>query len=318
MGPSRADEDRNWGASKKFVPTQPPERRGGAPDREREPAYDGPSRADGDRNWGASKAFVPSAPEERGASRFAPPRSGGFGGERREEVEGDRWARREAPDEPSERPRLQLKQRSADAPLAAPAAEAKPSIFGGATPVAVRELTADAEPVRAPPARPSGPDEGRWERRAAPPADAAPARPSERPKLQLAPRAATAPPPADAAAAPTSLAERGGKAASVFGDARPRELKLAEEGRDWRVEDAKVAARSGGAREETPAEAALRAELALSQAAAAAEGASDEAKAAAVALELRLAAMVLAEDDKRRFATTGKGPEGGWRKEVRT
>ena len=65
QGPSRADEDRDWGASKKFVPTAPSERRSAPPERERDgPAYDGPSRADGDRAWGASKKFTPSAAAE--------------------------------------------------------------------------------------------------------------------------------------------------------------------------------------------------------------------------------------------------------------
>lgn len=331
MGPSRADEDRDWGASKKFVPTAPSERRAGGMDRgmerggerEREPALDGPSRADGDRDWGASKKFVPSAPEERGG-RYEPAaggfggerraggfggREGGFGGERREE--GDRWGRREAAEAPAERPRLQLKQRSADEPPAAAAPEAKPSIFGGATPVAVRELPAEAEPVRAPAARV---EEGRWERRGPAPQEAA-ARPAERPKLQLAPRAGPAPPPSASA----SLAESGERA-SLFGDAKPRELKLAEEGKDWRVEDAKVAAKAAAvARDDTPAESALRAELASAVSAAAAEGALAEAKAAAQELELRLAKLTLEVDDQRRFATAkkdgAKEGEGKWRKE---
>jgi len=317
-GPSRADEDRDWGASKKFVPTGPSERRGERPsERDGGGGFgDGPSRADGDRNWGASKSFVPSTDgprgDDRGGSRFG---GGSFGGERRGESDGDRWARPGAAEGagPTERPRLQLKQRSGDAPLASASGEAKASVFGGATPVQVKQL--DDEPRAAPtPGRPAAPaDSDRWERRGPASASAgseSASRPTERPKLQLAPRAAGAPTAATDAA---SLAEtRGG----VFGDAKPRELKLAQEGRDWRVEDALLSA-SGVKRDDTPEEAELRAKLAEAVAAAAAPEASAEAKAKANELELSLAKLTLSIDDKRRFAGAGGGKlaeDKGWRK----
>ncbi|CAM6014580.1 unnamed protein product, partial [Sphagnum balticum] len=68
-GPSRADEDDKWGASKKFVPSQGVERggdRGGGYEEDRRSGRvsdrDLPSRADEVDNWGSNKKFVPSAP----------------------------------------------------------------------------------------------------------------------------------------------------------------------------------------------------------------------------------------------------------------
>ena len=67
-GPSRADSEDKWGASKKFVPTPAndssggggydDDRRGGSRLSDR----DLPSRADEVDNWGSSKKFVPTAP----------------------------------------------------------------------------------------------------------------------------------------------------------------------------------------------------------------------------------------------------------------
>ena len=290
-GPSRADEDRDWGASKRFVPSGPaPERRGadaGPPT--------GPSRADEDRNWGAAKRNAPSPPPggRDGPSGFswgsdAPPA-------RREEVEADRWTRRgpEASGPPAgafgggERPRLQLKPRSGDAPPPAAPVEARPAaVFGAAKPVAVRDVP-DAAPADAaasfspaPPSRP-GP-------------------PGERPRLQLAPRSA-----ADAAAA---AGTGGARAASVFGDARPREVALQAQGKDPRLEDLKLY--HAVDRPESEEEKALKAEVAAAEAAAAAEGADAALKEAARALALKLATLTLELDDKIRFAQAAHKSSG--------
>lgn len=288
LGPSRADEDRNWGASKRFTPSEvapPRDARDGPPP--------GPSRADEDRNWGASKRYEPGGGASMGtASREPPRRDGG------DPDSADRWARRGGDAAPAERPRLQLKPRAAsdgEAPADAPAAAGATNIFGAAKPVAVRE--APDVPIVAPPTR--GPERDQWTRAA--PADAPPApeasrgeRPSERPKLQLAPKRADS----DASGAASS------SSSSVFGGARPRELALAEQGRDWRVEDLTLEHKAA-ARAPTAEEKALAAQVAEAKAAAAAAEAGSEAAQQAAAkateLELALAKLTLAVDDKARF-----------------
>jgi hypothetical protein len=297
-GPSRADEDRDWGASKRFVPSGPAfERRGadvGPPT--------GPSRADEDRNWGAAKQNAPLPPPggRDGPSGFsrsdAPPA-------RREEVEADRWTRRgpEVSGPPAgafgggERPRLQLKPRSGDAPPPAAPVETRPAaVFGAAKPVAVRDVP-DAAPVDAPSFSPAPPSR--------------PGPPGERPRLQLAPRSA-----ADAAAAGTG----GARAASVFGDARPREVALQAQGKDPRLEDLKLY--HAVDRPESEEEKALKAEVAAAESAAAAEGADESLKQAARALAVKLATLTLELDDKVRFAQAAHKSNGNvakddkWRK----
>ena len=288
LGPSRADEDRNWGASKRFTPSEAP-----PPRDARDGPPPGPSRADEDRNWGASKRYEPGGGASMSTgSREAPRRDGG------DPDSADRWARRGGDAAPAERPRLQLKPRAASdgeaAAVDAPAGASATNIFGAAKPVAVREV-ADV-PIVAPPTR--GPERDQWTRAA--PADAPPApeaargeRPSERPKLQLAPKRAEA----DAGGA-------GSSSSSVFGGARPRELALAEQGRDWRVEDLTLE-HKGAARAPTAEEKALAEQVADAKAAAAAAEAGSEAAQAAAAkateLELALAKLTLAVDDKARF-----------------
>jgi len=328
-GPSRADEDRDWGASKKFAPTpQPTERRGAGSyaegERERgEGAPAGPSRADEDRNWGASKRFLPTDPQASQTQR-----SGGSGDsygaprERREEVDADRWSHRDAAGAgsaagaPSQRPKLQLKPKAADGSPAdgagAAVAGRASSVFGAATPVAVREV-ADAQ--HAPPPSQRDAQGGTWERRARDDAPAATAAreertsaPAERPKLQLAPRAASAA-AADPAAQPAPAA-----GSALFGGARPRELALQEQGKDYRLEDLKLA--HGVRRADTAEEKAARVTLEAAQAAAAQPGADQASKAAVLDMELALAKLTLEIDDKVRFAAaqSGKEKEAGWRK----
>ena len=283
-GPSRADEDRDWGASKRFVPSGPAaERRGG--DAGPPP---GPSRADEDRNWGASKRSAPPPPPGDSAG-FS--RSDSFG--RREEVEADRWARRDTAGPPAagERPKLQLKPRTGDAPSDAPSDGRAASVFGGAKPVAVRDVPdAPRAPVPTPLSRDS-------------PRDAPP--PSgERPRLQLAPRTTDAPPAVVAVEA---------RASSVFGGARPREEALVAKGKDPRVEDLKQFHTVN--RPESDEEKKLKAEIAEAEAVEDGQG-----QGRARELALTLAKLTLELDDKVRFATAHtkeNGHHGGgdkWRK----
>jgi hypothetical protein len=55
LGPSRADEDRDWGKSKKFVPSDPREARPLPP----------PRVADEDRDWKARAPPPPMADDDR-------------------------------------------------------------------------------------------------------------------------------------------------------------------------------------------------------------------------------------------------------------
>eukprot|EP00232_Nephroselmis_pyriformis_P000817 CAMPEP_0182903486 /NCGR_PEP_ID=MMETSP0034_2-20130328/31313_1 /TAXON_ID=156128 /ORGANISM="Nephroselmis pyriformis, Strain CCMP717" /LENGTH=440 /DNA_ID=CAMNT_0025038379 /DNA_START=17 /DNA_END=1336 /DNA_ORIENTATION=+ len=162
-GPSRADESRNWGAERKFVPSNDSDRRGpGGPD-------DRPPRTDVDSidDWGASKKFVPSTPDSRDSRG---PRDAG--------ADGGRWGRAPAPDGPGRAP--------------------------------------------------DGPD--RWGRGDAAPSDGG------RPKLNLAPR--TERPKLDLKPRDESAAAAAGPPKNnPFGGARPREVALAEKGRDWKKED---------------------------------------------------------------------------------
>ena len=102
MGPSRADMAGDWGAERKFAPSDSfggdrgrygdrGDRGGSFRDRDGSrdrPAFDeGPSRADTTENWGANKAFVPSS--SGGGGGFEDRGRGGFG-ERRGYREGSR------------------------------------------------------------------------------------------------------------------------------------------------------------------------------------------------------------------------------------
>uniref|UniRef100_A0A7S0RAV5 Eukaryotic translation initiation factor 4B1 n=1 Tax=Pyramimonas obovata TaxID=1411642 RepID=A0A7S0RAV5_9CHLO len=314
-GPSRSDEDSNWGASKKFVPSGPPARDG--PMRRRdddrgEREMSGPSRADEDDNWGKSKKFVPSGPPERD-------------GPRRDDREGPRgpskadtesnWGAskktigrdddyRSPP--VGERPRLQLAKRTVPIetpePAPAPAAD-KPSPFGGARPVTVAEKEAAPAPekekaVKAPPPeRPSDRDWNAARAERARPADPQPAPTAERPKLNLKPRTVEEPP-----AVPS-----GASKADVFGGARPREMKLEEQGRDWRKEEVELA-RKGIVRPETEKETELKSEIeALREKLANGDGAQTEEAESLKLKEAELVTLCQQLDDKVRFATGGEG-----------
>ena len=169
--------------------------------------------------------------------------------------------------------------------------EARPAaVFGAAKPVAVRDVpdapvsAAPAGPVSALPSRP-GP-------------------PGERPRLQLAPRSAS-----DAAPA----AGTGARAASVFGEARPREVALQAQGKDPRVEDLKQY--HAVDRPLSEEEKALKAEVEAAEAAAQAEGADTAAKESARELALKLAKLTLELDDKVRFAQAAHKSNGSVAKE---
>lgn len=256
----------------------------------------GPSRADEDRDWGASKRNAPPPPPPGEASGSGFSRSDSFG--RREEVEADRWARRGdasgVPAAAGERPRLQLKPRTGDAPAApadAPSDGRGASVFGGAKPVAVRDVP------DAPRVQPGPPPQGSRDTYAPRP----PPPTGERPRLQLAPRSTEAPP---------AVAE-GTRPSSVFGNARPREDTLAAQGKDPRVEDLKQFHTVD--RAQTEEEKRLKDELEAAEAAAKADGADAEAQAKARDLALKLAKLTLELDDKVRFATAhakenGHGP----------
>ena len=294
FGPSRADEDANWGKSKKGNPPlgdrdRYPGSGSGFSDRydDREREDFGPSRADEDRDWGKSKKFVPTSAENEfrerpgfradAADKWERKPAGPDAALDREEYRerpglradaADKWTRsgsdtaldsRDGPSPGGARPKLQLAKRSAaaDKPAEGEADAARPSLFGAAKPVAVKEVE---DVVRAPPPREAdrwerkGPSavadaprsdyaprgeargDGRWgrgERGSSPPeAEPRPAgeRTSSRKRLQLKPRSAAEP------VAAVAAADR----ASPFGAARPREEALAQQGRDWREEDAKL------------------------------------------------------------------------------
>eukprot|EP00887_Chlorella_sp_A99_P002638 scaffold6.g2638.t1 len=235
MGPSRADMASDWGAERKFTPSEPGGGRGfggggfggggfrdreGGSFRDRDGSRDrrgyeeGPSRADTAGDWGANKAFVPSSSgrgyEDRGRGGFddrdrrpgfregSRDREGGYREPSRADVE-DRWAHR--------------------------GGDAKPTGFDDRP---RREFDDERGPPRhgfgdrwgEPRSRDGSQD--RWARGGPPPGEDSP--PRERPRLNLAPRTATA-------AAPPAPAV-GANRSSVFGAARPREEVLKEQGRD--------------------------------------------------------------------------------------
>ncbi|KAJ7569003.1 hypothetical protein O6H91_01G056900 [Diphasiastrum complanatum] len=130
---SRADENADWGAAKKFVPSQG----GGGFDDDRRSGRssdrDLPSRADEVENWGSAKKFTPANDLDQRSSKFgfedmrrgygegfssrggyqeAPSRRGAWDSG----AESDRWSRRNQSEngfsELSERPRLVLQPRS--------------------------------------------------------------------------------------------------------------------------------------------------------------------------------------------------------------
>ncbi len=240
-GPSRADEDDKWGASKKFVPSQGVERggdRGGGYEEDRRSGRvsdrDLPSRADEVDNWGSSKKFVPSAPaggdgyaDRRISGRFEERRlSGGYddalvgGPSRADEV--DNWGKGKK-----------------FVPTAAPTHR------GSRFDIAFKDAGAEAD---------------RWARRE--PVREVEPRVSERPRLKLQPRTVPvdtfSPSPAPLASETNgekvlhpvlddTLTEEQHQSTqkskprpNPFGQARPREEVLAEKGQDWRKIDASL------------------------------------------------------------------------------
>jgi TAG lipase/steryl ester hydrolase/phospholipase A2/LPA acyltransferase len=166
LGPSRADEVKDWGAERKFAPSAPAggagafgARRGfedarpagAAGYRESAPfvAAREPSRAEAEPRWERRADAAPTGFEERaraeGAPRGRDASRDGSRGSRDGSREPANWRRAEpaggaaAADGPRGRPKLVLKPRSADAAAAAaPAADAadapRASVFGAARP----------------------------------------------------------------------------------------------------------------------------------------------------------------------------------------
>lgn len=264
--PSRADAAGDWGAERKFVPSDSRggsssfgsggfrdrdggfgERRGGGGFSDRPPREERPiSEADTADDWGANRKFTPSSGADNG--RGGGGSFGGGGGFRDRERPtgtgpprfsdepsradtGDWGARRSTPD--GERP-------------GAPGA-------GGAR----RGYGFSDQPLS------QADMEDKWSHRAAPSADAAGgdrAAPAERPKLKLAPRTkplpeqqqqqangtATSSPRAGSEAGSTGSGqqqqqqEQKPRKSNPFGAARPREEVLKEKGIDYQKEELKL------------------------------------------------------------------------------
>jgi hypothetical protein len=262
--PSRADAAGDWGAERKFVPSDSSrgggsssfgsggfrdreggfgERRGGGGFSDRPPREERPiSEADTVDDWGANRKYTPSAgadssrggggggfrDRERPAGAAGPPR---FSDEPSRADTGDWGARRSTPD--GERP-------------GAPGA-------GGAR----RGYGFSDQPLS------QADIEDKWSHRAAPAADAAGgegrAAPAERPKLKLAPRTKPLPeqqqqqangtaassPRAGSEADSTGSGQQQQQApkprkSNPFGAARPREEVLKEKGIDYQKEELKL------------------------------------------------------------------------------
>ncbi|KAJ7559050.1 hypothetical protein O6H91_04G067400 [Diphasiastrum complanatum] len=230
-GPSRADETDDWGATKKFVPSQggggyDDDRRGG-----RSSDRDLPSRADEVENWGSSKKFTPSNGFDRKSSGF------GFDDTRR--------GYEEAP----------LRRSGGgyqEAPSRKSGYEEAPRRSGGFEDVPFRGLNSRADeagdwgstkkfvPSSAPLVNrgwDSGPDTDRWSRREQ--AQNGFSNVSERPRLVLQPRSRNVDDDESLLLKVKTLtdfadATQPKAKSNPFGAARPREDVLAEKGQDWR------------------------------------------------------------------------------------
>ncbi|KAG0593549.1 hypothetical protein M758_1G330500 [Ceratodon purpureus] len=247
-GPSRADSDDKWGATKKFVPSLPSERgadRGGErggyeEDRGRGGRLsdrDMPSRADEVDNWGSTKKFVPAAPAGAGGDGYNDRRSSGRYEERRVSMGG-------FDDHPRSDRDLVSRADEVDnwgkgkkfVPSAAPPSRGA----GGGFDSTYREAGADAD---------------RWARKEPVARDPEQPRVSERPRLKLAPRSLPVDSPPRPASASTEVngEKEGGETEqqsspaqkpkarfNPFGGARPREEILAEKGQDYRKIDAEL------------------------------------------------------------------------------
>lgn len=244
QGPSRADMTDDWGAARKFQPSDSfggGGERGRYGDRDRDRGFggsfherdgsrdrrdEGPSRADIAGDWGTNKQFVPGAAGPSGRGFEDRGRAGGGFGERRSFRDGsrDRYGEggfRESFREPSRADTEDRWERRG----------------GDAAPTGFEDRRREQEDER--PGR-RGFGEGgfsgsfrerdtsadRWGRAAPPPAGGSDdGATRERPRLHLAPRTV----PADGAAAAQPV---GASRSSVFGAARPREDVLKEQGRD--------------------------------------------------------------------------------------
>lgn len=255
--PSRADEADDWGANRKYQPSEPGASRGfggGFRDRggdregggfgDRPPRRDAaPSAADEVDDWGANRKFQPSSDgERRGGGSFG---GGGF----RDREGADRPPRAGGRfDEPSRADTDDWGTRRAPAP--APEERAGPSGrrpgfgFGGSSSSAADNE--DRWTQRGPPA-----GAGTSAAAAAPPSSSGPEGTRERPRLNLAPR--TKPVETSAPASPSQANGTGegekdkeqqqqAKApkSNPFGAARPREEVLKEKGIDYVKEELKL------------------------------------------------------------------------------
>lgn len=197
MGPSRADTAGDWGAERKYVPSEPRRGMGGGGFEEGGKRDFGPSRADTAGDWGATRSTLSSQghPMEERRSFREPSRA---------DVE-DRWERNNNDLKPTgfdDRPRREFEDR--------PSRGASGG-FGDSW-----------RGRRAPSAGGDDDDSSTW-RRAGVSSEDREEPPAERPKLKLAPRTA----PIESVAGVASSEKP-----SVFGTARPREEILREQGRD--------------------------------------------------------------------------------------
>jgi Plant specific eukaryotic initiation factor 4B len=226
LGPSRADESDNWGATRKFVASGG-ERHGGGYERSRGGGFGGrdreyagsahgssqdgdrgPSRADESDNWARDRKPV----EPAGRGFEASDRRGGY--ERRGGGGFD--------DAPRRRDEYESPSRADEADKWAPRGDgAGGSGFGGG---GYREREA-----------PRADSEDRWRARRAPSDGAASAAGGGRPRLQLAPRTKPVSPDPTPELAPAATKS------NPFGAARPREDVLKEQVRPRRF-GARVAA----------------------------------------------------------------------------
>eukprot|EP01018_Ginkgo_biloba_P036820 Gb_28173 [translate_table: standard] len=234
--PSRADEVDNWGSTKKFVSSAPSSSR-----RDRYDLGGHVSRADEVDNWGAEKKFV-GPPAERRSGTFGPSNA-------------DTWGRREsygATERDRQRPRIILDPPSRTTrdppPPPLPSSEnnvprSKPNPFGSARPreavLAEKGLDwrkLDSELEARSTSRPSSAHSSR-------PTSAHSSRPAS-PSLN----------------AQSEVPHRPRPKINPFGDAKPREVLLAEQGKDWRKIDLELEHR-GVERLETEEEKKLKEEI---------------------------------------------------------
>eukprot|EP00245_Coleochaete_scutata_P007134 TRINITY_DN22235_c0_g1_i1.p1 TRINITY_DN22235_c0_g1~~TRINITY_DN22235_c0_g1_i1.p1 ORF type:complete len:415 (+),score=102.42 TRINITY_DN22235_c0_g1_i1:69-1313(+) len=254
-GPSRADGDSNWGASKKALPPGgrdrgyggfdrdddrrsgdrdllskadevdnwgstkkfvPSDRRGGFDDGPRR-SGDSMSRADDDANWGSSKRFTASA---------APPSRGYDLGRRELGGDGDRWARREVREDirptdvrpPGERPRLNLQKRTL--PVDAPPPPSSVSSASGSSQDGDGSAMMKANPVGI-----AQEEKGQdWRK------------PDLESESKPSSRGSSRPQTPDTEALPVKPKPK----VNPFGDAKPREVLLEEKGLDWRKIDVEL------------------------------------------------------------------------------